>query len=267
MKRDSLFFRLFKELPDCFFELIGRPASDALHYKLDAIEFKQTSVRLDGVFYPNESAAGPVYIWEAQYYPSDTVYANVMSKVGRFLEHGDPAQDWVAVIIYPSRSMEQKNLRPYRCLLESDQVLRIYLDELPPAPADQFEMGVLELIAAKPDIALEKAQKMLPRLRASKKPKQFQRALVQLIETVIVYQFPKWSREEVEKMLQVSDVRQTRVFQEAREEGREEGREEVALRFVQAGHAIEEVAQVTGLSAAKIRKLLKPPAKTAKVKK
>lgn len=33
-------------------------------------------------------------------------------------------------------------------------------------------------------------------------------------------QFPHWSREEIEKMLQVSDVRQTRVYQEALQEGR-----------------------------------------------
>ena len=148
MKRDPLFYRFFKELPRCFFHLIGRPESDAQKYDLDAIEYKETSVRLDGVFQPHHPDVDPAYVWEAQYYPSDKVYANLMSKVGRFLEHGNPRQDWVAVVIYPNRSMEQKHLYPYRWLIQSDQLVRIFLDELPPAPADQFEMGVLELIAA-----------------------------------------------------------------------------------------------------------------------
>ena len=108
--------------------------------------------------------------------------ANLLSKIGRFLEHGNAEQDWVAVVIYPNRELEQKNLHPYRCLLESDQLVRIYLDELPPAPPDQFEMGILELIAAEPETALKKAQAMVPRLRVSKQPRQFQRTLLQLVE-------------------------------------------------------------------------------------
>lgn len=121
MKRDSLLFRFFEVLPSCFFKLLGRPEKDALKYTFDAIEYKETSVRLDGLFLPRESSAGPAYIWEAQYYPSENVYANMLSKIGRFLEHGNQRQNWVAVVIYPSRSMEQKNLDPYRCLTKSDQ--------------------------------------------------------------------------------------------------------------------------------------------------
>ena len=50
MKSDPLFFRLFKELPECFFHLVGRSADEAKRYHLEAIEYKQTAVRLDGVF-------------------------------------------------------------------------------------------------------------------------------------------------------------------------------------------------------------------------
>ena len=222
MIRDPLIFRFFKELPSCFFQLVGRSARDAARYRLDAIEYKATAVRLDGVFIPRRHGSDPAYIWEAQFYASDKFYANLWTKIGRFLEHGDPHQDWVAVVIYPTRALEQKNLQPYRCLLASEQLKRIFLDELSPAPPDQFEMGILELIAAKPEPALEKARAMVPRIRESKKSKRFQRMLIQFVETVIVHQFPKWSRAEIEKMLQVTDVTQTRVYQEGLEQGREE---------------------------------------------
>jgi predicted transposase/invertase (TIGR01784 family) len=261
VKRDPLFFRLFKELPSCFFQLVGRTDVDAQRYQLEAIEYKSTAVRLDGVFRPVQPSDDPAYIWEAQNYASEMVYANVLSKVGRFLEHGDPAQDWVAVVIYPTRSLEQKNLRPYRCLLDSDQMVRIYLDELPAAAPDQFELGILELIAAKPDAALKKACAMVPRVRGSQQTPQSQGLLLQLIETVIVYQFPHWSRAEIEKMLQVTDVTQTRVYQEGVEEGLEKGRQQtteaVTRRLLEAGRPIAEIAQVTGLTAAQIRKFSK----------
>jgi predicted transposase/invertase (TIGR01784 family) len=255
MKRDSLFLRLFKELPGCFFQLVGRSGRDAERYQLDAVEYKSTAVRLDGVFRPREAETGPAYIWEAQFYASNTVYANLMAKIGRFLERDNPEQDWVAAVIYPNRGLEQVNLRPYRCLVDSDQLIRVYLDELPPAPPDRFEMGILELIAAQPESALAKAKAMVPRIRAAKLPEHDFRMLPQFVETVIVHQFPDWSREEIKKMLQVLDVTQTRVFQEGVEQGREEGIEIVARRMLEKGRPVAEIADVTGLTPAHVRRL------------
>jgi predicted transposase YdaD len=44
-----------------------------------------------------------------------------------------------------------------------------------------------------------------------------------LIETVIIYKLPRPSREEIQAMLQVHDIRETRVYQEAKKEGFQEG--------------------------------------------
>ncbi len=106
---------------------------------------------------------------------------------------------------------------------------------------------------------------MVPRLKASKRPQAFQKRVVQFIETVILYQYPKLTRKEIEAMLQVSDVRETRVFQEALEEGLEKGRKEgveqgivqVALRMLQSNRPVVDIVAATGLSAAQIRKLKK----------
>ena len=91
--------------------LVGRPGSDAQRYELDSIEFKDTAVRLDGVFRPRQPDIDPAYIWEAQYYSSDKVYANLLSKIGRFLEHGNPKQDWIAVVIDPNRDNNTRRVR------------------------------------------------------------------------------------------------------------------------------------------------------------
>jgi predicted transposase/invertase (TIGR01784 family) len=261
MKRDPLFFELFKELPSCFFHLVRRSSQDAEKYRLEAIEYKATSVRLDGVFRPLTPDAGPTYIWEAQFYPSDKVYANLLSKIGHFLEHDGPDQDWVAVVIYPHHAMEQKNLHPYRCAINSDQLVRVYLDELTPASPEQLEIGILELIAAKPDVALEKARTIIPRVKASKRPQKLQWMLIQFVETVILYQFPGWSRQEMEKMLQVTDIRQTRIYQEAMEEGAERKAEAVARRLLGKGMSVAEVAEATELTVDQVRKLAKKPKK------
>ncbi len=135
--------------------------------------------------------------------------------------------------------------------------MRIFLDELPPASPDNFDLGALQLSAAKPESALEKAKELVPRVRKSKRSNTYQQMVIQFIDTVIVYQFPHWSREEIEKMLQASEVRQTRLFQEAKEEGIKEAIEKVALELINLKRPIAEIVKVTGLTAAQVRNLKK----------
>ena len=47
-----------------------------------------------------------------------------------FYQNRDRFNDWQVVFIYPSRSVEQRDLHPFRGLLALDQVHRVYLDEL-----------------------------------------------------------------------------------------------------------------------------------------
>jgi predicted transposase/invertase (TIGR01784 family) len=70
---------------------------------------------------------------------------------------------------------------------------------------------------------------------------------------------------EIETMLQVTDVTQTRVFQEALEQGRQEGRQEgrdegvetIARRMIEKDRPVAEIVELTGLTAADVRKLKK----------
>jgi predicted transposase/invertase (TIGR01784 family) len=100
---------------------------------------------------------------------------------------------------------------------------------------------------------------MVPMIRSAQQSRHFEEMLLQFVETVIVHQFPKWTRREIEKMLQVTDVRETRVYQEALEEGMEKGMEKgieaVAKRLLEMGRPVAEIAQATGLTATQIRKL------------
>lgn len=273
MKRDSLFFRLFKELPGAFFQMVGRPASDAERFELNAVELKETSVRLDGVFQPRFPAEDPAYLWEAQYYKSDKVYANFLSKIGRYLEHGDPRQDWVAVVIYPDRSTEQDNLHPYRWLIESDQLVRIYLDELPSDEEQPLELAVLGLIAASKKVAKDQAKALVDRVKISDRSETYRRLVIQFIATVVLNRFSDKSREEIETMLGINDIRESRVWQEAvkegvaigesrgeergEEKGFAKGMEHAARKLIERGDSIESIAEVTGLTLAEVRKLKK----------
>lgn len=49
VKTDSIFYSLFKEFPQIFFELIGETNIDINTCEFKAIELKETALRLDGV--------------------------------------------------------------------------------------------------------------------------------------------------------------------------------------------------------------------------
>ena len=64
---------------------------------------------------------------------------------------------------------------------------------------------------------------------------EIQEQVLELIETVLVYKFPKLSRQEIEAMFTYSDLKQTRVYQEAREEGELRGEQRGEQRGLQLG--------------------------------
>ena len=58
-------------------------------------------------------------------------------------------------------------------------------------------------------------------------------------------------------MLKVSDIRKTRVYQEALEEGRKDEKAEVAVRLLGMDRPLDEIAAATGLNLAQIKRLKK----------
>jgi predicted transposase YdaD len=47
MRRDTIFFQLFQQLPTLLFELLPEPPGRADEYTFDSVEVKETSFRID----------------------------------------------------------------------------------------------------------------------------------------------------------------------------------------------------------------------------
>lgn len=74
MKTDSIFYRLFQEFPNIFFELIGNSPETANLYQFSSVEVKQTAFRIDGVFLPIQDEEVPIYFVEVQFQPDTDIY-------------------------------------------------------------------------------------------------------------------------------------------------------------------------------------------------
>jgi predicted transposase YdaD len=92
----------------------------------------------------------------------------------------------------------------------------VYLDELP--QDESLNLGIVRLIVAPEREAIALAQRLADRVGQGDRER-----VIEFIETVLVYKFPEMSREEVEAMFTLGDLKQTRVYQEALQEGERRG--------------------------------------------
>lgn len=265
MVTDSLFYRLFKTSPEIFFLALGMPTPAAREmasrYRFDAIEFKETSHRSDGAFLPNESGQ-PIYFVEVQFYCKPSIFADLLVKVFTFLKQNDPTQQFCGVVLFANRSLEPIDLGPYQSLIGSGQLRRFYLDEMAQAADAPLGLSILYLIQKPEDEAAAAARELIVRTRAEVGDEALQHDLIELIETVIFYKLIHLTREEIQAMLQVHDIRQSRVFQEAKQEGKQEGIEEgiavavAVTRLAAQGTPAEEIAAKLKVDPALVKRVL-----------
>ena len=228
MKRDSIFFRLFQQSPTLLFELLAIVPENADRYRFDSVAVKEPKFEIDGVFLPPDDKPGVVYYSEVQFQRDDRLYERLVSESSNhFFRNRDKFSDWQAVVIYPSRGIEQKDLYPYRALINSDQFHRIYLNELGDARELPIGLALLALTIEKPKKVKEPALYLADRTKKEISDPQTNRAIMDMLAAIVVYTFNNLSRAEVEKMLAVDiTLQETRFYKEVKAEGKREGREE-----------------------------------------
>ncbi len=212
MHTDKLIYLLLQLAPQGFFSLIGRNPSDASRYEFKSIELKETAFRIDGVFIPT-SIDDFTYFVEAQFQPDEHFYARLFAEIFLYLKQY-PTAKWQAVVMYSSRSVEQKEIEAYSELLALERVKRVYLDELPESESNA--VALYELLIAKEQEAEAKARKLAERASVVE---------LNLIEQILTYKFRTLTREEIRKMLKIQEelLKDTAFYKEAFEEGRAEG--------------------------------------------
>ncbi len=245
MKTDTIFYRLFQSFPSFFFELINHNPEQANNYDFSSVEVKQLAFRIDGVFLPKIEGS-PVYFLEVQFQKDVNFYARFFSEIFLYLSKTSLQSDWKGVIIYPNRQIDSSNTQRYQELLNYQRIQRIYLNELEASDTKSLGIAIIELIVSKETEAVEVAKPIIQKVRQEMINQQQQRELLELLETILIYKLPKINRQELEAMFSLSDLKQTKVYQEALEEGRQEGQSltklESVQRMIKLGLSLEIIA-------------------------
>ncbi|MCC3445716.1 MAG: Rpn family recombination-promoting nuclease/putative transposase, partial [Microcoleus sp. PH2017_03_ELD_O_A] len=205
---------------------------------------------------------------EVQFQPDPDLYYRIFGELFLYLRQYKPVNPWRVVVIYPNRRIEHEQMLQFQELLTSQRVQRIYLDELPEAADRSLGVKIVKLVIEPAETAAEQARQSIAMARQQLSDPTVLRDLINLIETIIVYKLPQKSREEIATMLNLSELRQTRFYQEVKQEGLEEGLEqgleqgeqqaklEAIRRMIAFGMNLETIAQLLDLSVEFVRQTI-----------
>nr|WP_292818863.1 Rpn family recombination-promoting nuclease/putative transposase [Nostoc sp. JL23] len=196
-------------------------ASEANAYNFASVELKQTAFRIDGVFLPvADTSSQPIYFVEVQFQKDNEFYARLFSEIFLYLRLYAPTTDWRAVVIFPRHSLEPTQVQPYRVLLESQLVTRLYLNELGEVTEYSLGVGILKLVVVNKKQTPILVKNLITKTRSELSDKALQQKVLDLIETIVVYKLPRISRQELIKMFGLGDfdIKTTRLYEELKQE-------------------------------------------------
>jgi predicted transposase/invertase (TIGR01784 family) len=229
MHTDTIFYQIFLTFHTLLFEILGEPTENARDYKFTSVEVKEKAFRFDGIFMA-DSVEKPIYFVEVQFQQKPDFYWELIAEINIYLNQFKPVQDWQAVALFAKRSLDVGELTTYQQeLINSGRIKRIYLDELPPG---SIGMGLIELIVSKEAQAPELVKTLMTRTKTEIENDREKQGIIELLETVLLSKFSQLSRQEIEAMFLVSDIKQTRVYQEAKQEGKKDEATNLLLRIL-----------------------------------
>jgi len=191
---------------------------------------------MDGVLLPTaETAETPVYFLEVQFQPDPTLYRRLLAEILLYLRQNQPVRYWRAIVVYPQPSVEVQEIGTLHQWLQPPTVQTIYLNQLGMIPQLPIGLAILRLVVEPVSSVPQAARGLVDRVQQAPLTDADRNKFVELIETIVVYAFPRLSRQEIAAMLGITDMRETRVFQDALEEGRQAGLQEGRQAGLQEG--------------------------------
>ncbi len=272
MRTDSIFYQLFLTFPSFLFELIGQSPTLATGYQFESREVKELALRCDGLFLPPANAPQlPIYFVEVQFQPKPDFYWRFFNEITTYLNQYKPSNDWCAVAVFASQKLDPGVPRQYRGWLMSEQVKFVYLNQLELGAAPSLPFQIVQMLLEKEPTAVELTKQLMQQAKSGVASGAFQQQVLELIENILVYKFTNLSRQELEAMFGLEELKQTRYFREVAAEAKLEGTLEGTLkgkleaklkavpRLLPLGLSIEQIATALELDIETVRQAAQQP--------
>jgi predicted transposase/invertase (TIGR01784 family) len=220
VRRDAIFYTIFKRSPNLLFELVNDRPDNPAGYRFESVEIKEPNFRIDGVFLPSENdSSRTVFFAEIQFQRDESLYHRFFSESLLYLHRNQSLyDDWYGVVIFRSRNLEPTNTKIHRSLLEGTQVQRIYLDEIGDSEDQPIGIRLMQLTIASDAQMIEQGKQLIEQATEDEAENLSRQDIIEVVTAIAVYKFTNIDRAEVEAMLGIN-LEETRIYQEARAEG------------------------------------------------
>jgi predicted transposase/invertase (TIGR01784 family) len=254
VKTDTIFYELIRELPQVFFQLIGKPESNPNAYRFIAQEVKQQSFRLDGIFSTVEGFENkPLYFVEFQTYKDDEFYERLFGEIFvYFRQYVPPNEEWYAIVIYDRRSNETPFHPRYQILMDS-YVHRIYLNELSNNDNNPLEIGIAKLFVETPRKAPTLAQKLIDKAKIEIRDERIKEKMLAFIQGIVFYKFPNLTIQDIETMLDLSEFQKSTLYQSVQKKTKLD----IVPKLLEQGLSVQQIAEALELDVEEVRKIAK----------
>jgi predicted transposase YdaD len=111
----------------------------------------------------------------------------------------------------------------------SQQVTFIYLDELEVTTDNSVGLGMVQLVVEKEETAIDHTRQLIQKTRQQLTDASKRQKVLELLETILVYKLTNLTRQEIEAMFTLDELKQTRYFREVAEDAKVEGKLEGKL--------------------------------------
>jgi predicted transposase/invertase (TIGR01784 family) len=166
VRRDSIYYQIFKRFPGLLFEFVDDRPQQAQNYRFESVEVKETAFRIDGVFLPPEGTTPRIIFFaEVQFQKDEALHHRLFTESMMYLNRNQSQyDDWYCVVIFPSRNLEPSDKKTHRIFLNSNQVQRIYLDELGTPNTLPVAINLMQLTIASEKAMAEQARLLIERV-------------------------------------------------------------------------------------------------------
>jgi predicted transposase/invertase (TIGR01784 family) len=257
MRTDTIFYQLFQTFNSLLFEILSLPAEEG--YQFTSIEVKERAFCLDGIFLPNQ-VNKPIYFVEVQFQSKQSFYNDFLGEIFLYLSQFNPQNDWKIVAIFAKPSLEPTEITNFQQeLIQSGRLVRVYLNQL--KTETSIGIAIIQLITS----SSQDASQLVTEIKAKISSQPLSRDMMELIEMVLLYKFKNLNRQEIQDMFTLSDLKQTKFYQEALLEGKIEGKMEgqeigfqkalEALSLLKSGMTAKKVTEITGLTIEQVKQI------------
>ncbi len=237
MKTDKLFYEYFQVAPYALFELLQITPECEYHFESPVI--KASERRMDGLLEPAEPAY-PYYFLEVQGYLDTSIYWRTVHQIGWFHEQRPKynGREWKAIILFLDDAYDPGPETLGSLYHDGSPWLMRHTitDLLRQVESASPVLNVLRPLIAKNRIEVEQqSARWVNEIKEAEDDKGVQKRLLDLLAEFIVQKFSRLTREEIDKMLQLTPIEQTVVGQELIMEGIQQGIQQGMQRGLQRG--------------------------------